>query len=311
MVAGLSEVNLNLLLALQAILETRSVTKAAVVAGVSQSAMSHTLRQLRILLDDPLLVRAREGMVLTPRALSLTGPLSQGLSMLQQALRTQPYFDPLTVRRRFSMVTSDSFALFFLPVLIKTLSEVAPGVDIDVRPAEVEGLAHQLESGEVQLGVVAYPDDQPSLRCVALYRETFACAVRNGHPAISSALDLETYVRLSHLLISPRGKGPSLVDTALAARGLTRRVGLRIPFFGAAAPLVAGTDLIVTAPRRLLSDAAASYGLHVLEPPVDLPDFSVVLLWHERYENDPALAWLRGLIQRLVQEEIEEDNLRS
>ena len=135
-----------------------------------------------------------------------------------------------------------------------------------------------------------WPSARPSAGC--------ACLVREDHPDVGDTLSLETFARLSHALISPRGSGPSFVDDALAALGLSRRIALRIPFFLAAPMIIARSDLILTAPRRVALQFAKTLPLRVMEPPLPLASFGVHLVWHERDDADPAHAWLRKTICR-------------
>lgn len=236
----LGAMNLNLLAALDAPLAEGSVTRAAARMGVTQSAMSHSLRQLREVLGDPLLVRGPAGMTPTPRAEALREPVRRGLLELSRAL-SGGEFDPAAARRTFTVSCGDFFAVLLLPALLEVLRREAPGVE---------------------------------------------------------ELGLETYVRLSHALISPRGSGPTYVDDALAARGLERRIALRVPFFLAAPPIIAGSDLVLTLPRRIAELFARTHPLRILSPPLPLSGFSVHLVWHERDDADPGHRWLRRAMAR-------------
>lgn len=294
----LSGINLNLVVALDALLAEASVTRAAARVGVTQSAMSHSLRQLRELLGDALLTRGRGGMMLTPRAQQLAAPLHRGLLELQRALRNEPVFDPLTTTRRFTLLTGDYFAAALLPGLLGLLGREAPHVDLVIRhliPAQVSA---QLESGEVDLTLGAFPDPDPALRQQKLFTEDFVCVVRRGHPATRKGLDLDTYLRLSHILISPRGEGAGAVDVALAQLGHTRRIALRLPYFLTAPLAVVDSDLILTAPRRLVETFIGAWPLQLLSPPVTLKPFDVLQVWHERFSSDPGHRWLRSLVAR-------------
>lgn len=298
--AALRDLNLNLLLSLDALLREVNVTKAAHRLGVTQSAMSHSLRQLRELLGDPLLVRGKGGMVLTPRAAQLAVPLRQGLTILERALLEEPAFDPLAARRRFVLAAGDLVAVRVLPKLLEITAAEAPNVDLDVRSFELGRIEQQLESGEMDVLLALLPDQGSGLRTKKLFTEGFACVVRDGHPTVRRRLDLDRYTALPHLLISPRGEGAGTVDTALALLGRRRRIALRVSWFLTAPLLVATSDLILTAPRTLAEQFAKAHGLRVLEPPLELPTFDVHLVWHERWEEDPAHRWLREAVVRAV-----------
>jgi DNA-binding transcriptional LysR family regulator len=294
----LSGLNLNLLRYLDALLAEASVSKAASRLGVTQSAMSHALRQLREVLGDELLVRGHNGMALTPRPQVLVGPLRRSLVELQRVLSLESGFQPATASRHFTLATVDYFALTLLPSLVELLEREAPGVDIHVRPFDHRRAAVLLESGEVDLVIGAYPEAAPGLRQHKLFTESFACLVRRDHPQVKHQLSLEQYLRLNHALISPRGEGVSVVDAALAQLGHSRRIMLRLPYFVIAPPIIARSDMVLTAPRRLIERFAQVYPLQVLDPPVELPPFSVFQLWHERFDGDPAHQWLRDTAAR-------------
>ncbi|MFP2927106.1 LysR family transcriptional regulator [Pyxidicoccus sp. 3LG] len=292
--SDLAGINLNLVVALDALLTEANVTRAARRLGVTQSAMSHSLRQLRELLGDALLIRGRGGMMRTPRAEQLAGPLHRGLLELQRALRSEPVFEPRTATRHFTLATGDYFAAALLPELLSLLGREAPGVDLVIRHLIPDTVHTLLESGEVELAVGAFPDPSLSLRQQKLFTEDFVCVVRQGHPAARKGLDLETYLSLPHVLISPRGEGAGAVDTALAKLGRSRRIALRLPYFLTAPLVVASSDHVLTAPRRLVEPFAGAWPLQVLPPPVALRSFDVLQFWHERFDGDPAHRWLRS-----------------
>ncbi|RYZ42870.1 MAG: LysR family transcriptional regulator [Myxococcaceae bacterium] len=298
----LAGINLNLMVALDALLKEAHVTRAAARVGLTQSAMSHALGQLRELLDDALLIRGRGGMVLTPRAEQLAAPLRRGLVELQHALRNEPPFEPATASRRFSVATRDYFGSALLPSAMELLGREAPGVDLSVLHVENATYPALLESGEVDLVVVTPPvESVPGLRQQKLFTEDFVCVVRKGHPLVRRTLDLDTYRELSHILISPRGDGVGAVDKALAQRGLPpRRIALRVTSFLIAPLVVAGSDHVLTAPRRLIAAFSQAYPLQVFAPPLPVPSFDMIQVWHERFDGDPAHQWLRGLVARAV-----------
>ncbi len=297
-VGDLSRVNLNLLVALDALLTEPSVTRAAARLGVTQSALSHTLRQLREVFGDALLVRGRGGMVLTPRAQQLAVPIRRGLVELQRALRNEPVFTPRTATHRFTLATRDYFAFVLLPPLLRLLGQEAPGVDLELRPLEERRVPEQLESGEVDLVITTTVDEAPALRQQRLFQEAFACLVRQKHPEVRGTLTLEQFLRLPHALISPRGEGEGVVDRELAKHGYSRRIALRLPFFLAAPLAISNSDLVLTAPRRIVENFVRGWPLQILKPPLPLPGFNVVQAWHERYDDDPPHRWLRSMVAR-------------
>jgi DNA-binding transcriptional LysR family regulator len=294
----LGNFNLNLLLALDGLLGERSVTAAARRVRVTPSAMSHSLAELRDLLGDPLLVRTGRGMVLTPRAEALVGPLHKLLVDAERILRGAATFDPGTAKRQFVIAAPDFLATMLLPPLLETAAREAPGVSFEVVPSMRRGNAWLLESGDLDLALGAIVDEAPGMRRVDLCTEGFACAARKGHPRIDGELDLEAYVETPHLVITlGDDRGPTWIDEALAKVGARRRVALRVRYFMAAPLIVARSDLLVTGPSMLLRYFAELAPLQVLAPPIELPTYPEQAYWHERFDDDPAHAWLRQLVK--------------
>jgi len=318
----LARIDLNLLVSFDALAREQNVTRAAERVGVTQSAMSHALRRLRELLDDPLLVRGRSGMVLTARAEALVLPLRSGLVSVDRALVRTERFDPRTARRRFRLATPELFDFLAVPLLLETIRTEAPGVDLIVTPLGAR-LSDALETGELDLCVAPRVDDFPGgspeldgsgLVRRVLFRDDFSCFCRGDHPALGEKrtrrgakpgaperLSLETYAALSHVLVSPGGEGPGLVDELLAKQGLRRRVALRIPHFFSALSIVEKSDLILTAPTSLGLLLSSRSKVVALPAPLRLPEHAIQLLWHERFSNEPGHAWLREVLITLTQ----------
>lgn len=232
----LSDINLNLLAVLDALLSERSVTRAASNLGLTQSATSHALRRLRDLFDDPLLVRGSAGMVPTALAEELAAPVRSGLLELERAVRGELSFEPRQSRRTFSVATVDHPLLTGLPRFFEYTAKNAPEIGLNVVPF-TSGLAKRLEIGEIDLVLAGAEAEMilaldSGLMRTKVISEDFVCAVRKNHPLIKrKLLDLETYTALPHLLVSPTGTGPGIVDTVLAQQGLERRIAVRIPYF--------------------------------------------------------------------------------
>lgn len=296
----LGRLSLHQLKVLLTLLEERSVSAAARRLGVTQPAVSHSLRALRETLDDPLLVSGARGMVPTPRALALAGPLRRTVRELEVLLGGGAAFDPAATRRTFVLATWDGLTLSLLPGLLRRARTDAPGIELDVRPVPPAGSALALEEGTVDLSVEVRPRDVPGLRQRALFDDAFVCLVRADHPEVGDTLDLETFVRLPHALISPQGEGSGVVDRRLAELGRARHVAMRIRYFVAAPLIVARSDLVLTAPRSLAESLVGLAPLRVVAPPVELPGFTTFLVWHERADQDPAHKWLREAVVSVV-----------
>ena len=297
----LRHLDLNLLVALDVLTAERSVTRAAARLGVTQSAMSHTLRRLREVFDDELLVRVRGGMALTPRAESLMLPIRTGLATLEHALSDPLAFDPETSERRFRIAGPDLFELLFLPSLLEHFGGAAGRLSLAMVARTGPRALEALATGELDLAITnrmldgSEAPSEPGLMRRTLLIDDWSCFLRAGHPALGKArrkLPLRTFLGLGHVVVSTTGRGPGIVDAALAERGEARTVALRVSHFYAAPVALATSDLVLTAPASL-ARLVDHLELAHLKPPVELPRHSVDMTWHRRFNDDPGHRWLR------------------
>ena len=293
--ADIRAVNLNLLAAFDALLEERNVTRAASKMGVTQSAMSSSLAQLRVLFDDPLFRRTPRGIEPTPRALELGDPIRRGLGLFDRAL-TPRSFDPASESRVFVLATSDYVEFVLLPPLLKRLAREAPGVRLEVRPWGLHHVPKTLHSGEVDL-MIGFYDEVPAHHAeTLLFDEHYVCIARKGHPGLGRKPSLKSWLAQKHVLVSQQANSPGTVDRALAARDLKRTIGARVSHFLLVPTLVAQTDLVAAVNARVATAFAESLGLRVFPPPLPLPKGRIGQVWHEQLEHDPAQRWFRQLI---------------
>jgi DNA-binding transcriptional LysR family regulator len=297
--ANIASVNLNLLVAFDALVQERSVTRAAARIGVTQSAVSNALAQLRGIFDDPLFLRGSRGVTPTPRALELSGAVRQGLALLEGALAPAA-FDPASSTRGFVLAASDHVELVLLPPLLQRLASDAPGVRVEVRPWGLHEVPDALARGEIDLMIGFYGKVPPQHDHAILFEEDYVCIARRGHPRVGKRLTLERWIEAPHVLVSERHGSPGSVDRALAARGLERRVGARVSHFLLVPALVARTDLVAAVGRRVAEAFAPAYPIRIFPPPLPLPRGRVGQVWHQRVESDPGHRWLRGVIAEVA-----------
>jgi DNA-binding transcriptional LysR family regulator len=297
----LASVDLNLLVACDALLEERSVTRAAKRLKITQSAASHTLSRLRELFGDPLLVRAGNAMVLSERAARLVEPVRDALDRVTAVLEQGPTFDPKTARRQFSLSTSDYGELVLLPALVERLTREAPNLDLAIIPPPPDSAA-LLRSGGLDLGLGPITEAASGIVSRRVFEDRFVCVVRAGHPLARQRLTLEQYLELGHLLIAPRSARPSHVDVALSKIGRTRRVVVVVPHFLIAPFVVARSNLVLTLPARVAKTFSAALSLVQVEPPLEVGGFTFRLFWHEQRRHDAGHAWLRDLIHAVCNE---------
>lgn len=290
----LAGVNLNLFPILDALFRHRNATAAAKELGVTQSAVSHSLRELRLVLDDPLFVRTGRGLEATPRALAMEATVRTMLESLGNAIEQVPTFEPQSSRRVFTVATADETSATVFPALVARLAQEAPAVRVDVVPRSADAVA-MLEHGSADLVLQPERDLGPSVGSEFLYKDSFSCLVRAGHPGIGKRLTLKAFIAHPHVFISTGDHGKSVVDEALATRGLTRRVLVSTRYFMSAPEMVASSDAILTMPTRVAQTVATRLPLRVLQTPFPLDGFSVFCLWN-RTRDEPGLTWLRTLL---------------
>lgn len=300
---NVSNIDLNLLKALDALLDTQSVTKAAELSNLSQPAMSRALNRLQHVVKDPLLVRSGRGMVLTPRGESLRIPVRDALAQVSMVFKPQ-VFDPSKAQDRFRIMAPDYVAQMIMPTVLGQVFKLAPKIQIDMENLSATGISDLCE-GEMSLGF-GVVDDGPTLYNVAaqaLFDDRQVCLMRKEHPLLDGGITLENYAASSHALLSITGRGGGRIDDVLKERGLTRKIALRLTQFMTISAVIAPTDLIITVPellaRKVMTDA-----LHMAPLPKEIqtPSFTVSQIWHERYTQDPAHQWLRRLIKSACRE---------
>ncbi len=302
--ANLAKLDLNLLVALDALLTERSVTRAASRIGLGQSAMSHNLARLRALFADELLTRGPEGMRPTPRALALAEPVRAALSQIEALVSRDTGFDPRTAERSFRIGLPDSTEMLLLPALLERLCAEAPGIRLRLHNIDSARLLDDLDRDrlDVAIGVGSFAQGQAHHKRRLLLTERYLCLFNAERTGVAPPISLEDYVRLPHVLTSLREGERGVVDDALAKLGLARMVVLTTPRFLSVPFLVARAPVVVTMPSRTARFFAARLGLSLSPPPVALQEIAVSLLWHSSYDRDPAHAWLREHIVGLAQE---------
>jgi len=298
---NIADIDLNLLVAFEALLSERNVTRAARRLGVTQPAMSNALRRLRVLLEDPVFIRTSEGMAPTPRALAIGPPIAAALNGIRTTLSASD-FDPRRSAARFSVATLDYLEALYFPGLLRRLEAEAPATHLWVRrlAAIYEVPQAQLESGTIDCAVGSFPQPmtpQSDLVSRVLAEEEWVCVGRRGHPAFRRRLSLKTYAGLRHLAIRypDAGAGTGMIDRLLAAHGLTRTCQATVPHFMTLPFHVAQSDCIATLPRPLATLFARALPLQLAEAPLPKPS-AISLVWHSRAEGDPAQRWLRKMI---------------
>ena len=300
--ANLSRLDLNLLVAFDALLTERSVTRAAARVGLGQSAMSHNLARLRTLFGDELLTRGAEGMRPTPRALALADPVRVTLSQIQAAVLQREAFDPSTAVRTFRIGLADSIEVALIPGLLARLRQTAPAVSLRLRSIDRHGALEDLDTGRLDLGIGVFDQGQMHHKRRALYTDSFLCLFNPANLGLTSPISLEAYLSVPHVLTSLAEDAHGAVDEVLAKRKLRRTIALTTPGFLAVPFVVRRAPVITTMPSRLARYFADAFGLATSPAPIELPTFTISLLWHASFDQDPGHVWLRQTVATLATE---------
>jgi DNA-binding transcriptional LysR family regulator len=288
-------IDLNLLAAFDALMTERNVTRAATQVGVSQPAMSAALSRLRTLLGDPLFLRSADGLLPTPRARELAPPIAAALQQIGAALLKPTTFTPHDATLTVNLGLSDYPAFVLLPSLLEAIAMEAPGITLHVHAYNDRDHAVDLLDAGVIDAAIGVPPTAPEgrIRTRPLLHDTFVTILANRHPLAAQDMDMETYLSLSHILVSPEGQRHGLVDQALAQLGKQRRLALTLPQMFAVPAVVARTTMTATVMRRIAHHSPAAPLLTLFPPPVALPEIVFHVIWHRRNDADPAQQWLR------------------
>jgi len=302
---NLRSVDLNLLVAFDALMAERNVTRAAARNGVSQPGLSKALNRLRFLFDDPLFVRRDRAMEPTARALELAGPIHGALAAISRTLALPGAFDPAAVGATVRIATIDLYHANLLPALVRHLRRHAPGVDLQVRANDCSCLREQLAAGEIDLAIAPLGTGTGALAAEPLWTDRLVTLVGPDCP-LHEQMTIEDYAAAGHLVdaghvqVSADGIGTSVVDAILAARGLRRRIVLVLPNSAGVPFVVAATDLVATLPSRIARGLAAVPDVRVLTPPLPDVEVSPHMFWHRRSDGDPLQVWLRAAIREIA-----------
>lgn len=295
-----NKLDLNLLVVLDALLTTRSVSKAAEQVFLSQPATSLALGRLREYFGDDLLVSVGRTMVLTPMAIELAQPVRDVLLQLQTITRARPDFDPQNSTRRFTIESSDYVISVLLSEVVQRAATLAPHMQFDVRalsPQSPENLANGVCEFLISPDFAAVAG-HPSL---ALFEDSFSCVVCRDSRRWKGGLDVRQYFDAGHVGVEWGGGRRVTFDTRMvAASKRARRQDVIAPNFTLVPELLLGTDRIATLPTRLANRLAKYYPVVKLPCPIPIPGFVEQIHWHRYQERDPALMWLRGLIVEIA-----------
>ena len=295
---NLNKVDLNLFIVFDAIYTEANLTRAGQIVGITQPAVSNALARLRETFNDPLFVRTAQGMVPTPMAQNIIGPVRNALQLLRVSVQESRTFNPLQANKTFRISMTDLTEAVVLPPLFQRLRRLAPNVKIESMLAKRRETTKELAAGRLDFAMDAPLNTDPQVRHVKLLEDRYVCAMRRGHPLAKDKLSVEEYLSLSHIHISSRRSGLGMVDLALGKMGQQRKIALRSQHYMMATQVIQQTDMAVTVPERF----ARRHDLHQIPLPVDIPPLETHIYWHESTDQDPANRWMREQMIELAQQ---------
>jgi len=307
-------IDLNLLEYLDVLLRERNVTKAASHLGLSQPAMSNGLGRLRILFDDPLLVRTSDGMTPTERALELQPVIRDVLAKVDKAVQPQAAFDAASAERFFRIMATDYAESTIFPHILHRLRETAPGIKLDIMtPSDVSFL--DVEQGKVDMVINRFDSIPQSFHQKTIWEDNFACMFSVDNP-IRNNFTLDTYLQAQHVWVSKTGMGVGVgmnpddvqrlgwVDEALNLIGKQRRITVFTRHYQAAMLMAEQNDLIVTIPAKAAQLQAHNPRVVVEKPPFEIPPITLKMAWSPLLQNNPAHQWMRRMIVEVARQQV-------
>jgi LysR family transcriptional activator of mexEF-oprN operon len=290
--------DLNLMVAFEALMAERNVTRAAARVGIGQSAMSHALARLRELFGDDLFIRTSTAMQPTNRALELSGAVARILADIRENVLTDRAFRPDVAELVCRVGMSDYAEAALLPAVLPVLRSAAPKVRLAISTVDRDRVTTMLDSGAIDLAIGYFPAASGAQKRDVLFHEDFVCLFDAKACGVAAPIKLKAYLDLPHILMSLRGELSGSIDGVLARRRSKRFVLMATPHFLTIPLLLHGFRAVAAVPRRLAENCADAVGLAVSPLPIEIEGFDVSMLWHARTDTDPAQRWFRDLVRQ-------------
>jgi DNA-binding transcriptional LysR family regulator len=303
---NLNAVDLNLLVAFDALVTERSVSRAAANLGVTQPAVSHALKRLRYLFKDELLARGPHGMQPTGRALSLHPAVRSVLADIHSIVSTGQAFEPANTSRTFRLSMSDAMSVEVLPAIARRIRREAPNIDLAISTSGPQESCRRISDDEIDLAIGVFPHVPKELLSRELYRDTLICVADKRNKRLKNGrMEYRAYLESPHVTVARNRDTGIQVDEILDAMAVPRRIAVTVPHYLGVPSLIRGTDLVAHTRKRLLSVFRMSSDLVVFPVPLPMkvPELEFIQIWHKRYEADPGHRWLRDLVLDVVRPE--------
>lgn len=297
---NINTLDLNLLLVLDALQRTHSVTRAGEQLCTSQSGVSNALRRLRDAFGDELFVRTESGMMPTPLAESMAGPIQAALQQIRQTIENRGCFDAANSTRHFRLALSDVGQMSLLPHLLSYCDKHAPNISLETVPLSRLRIAEQMNGGEIDLAIgVARPLGAGFFRR-RFCSLRFVCVASKNHPTIQGSISLEQFLQASFIDYEPTGGSyrhfRKHADRLFARKSVQRKVSVKVVYLSGLESIIANSDRIAVATEALVANMDLDNRVQVIDLPFDIPALDVTMQWHERINKDPAQAWLHKAV---------------
>lgn len=294
----LRRLDFTVLLVFLGLMRHRKAVTVAMEMGMTQSSISHSLRRLRDVFQDPLFLRRPHGLEPTAHAITLEPHIRQCVDLLQGSLSHPPSFDPSRSDKLLRLSALDQVMATRMPSFLKSLTAEAPNMRITGLSQQRDVALASLKEAQIDLALGYFWELASEFIQEDLYEENYMVVARQGHPLMTAALTPDQYANARHIVVSPKGDLSGTVDTSLAAVGLTREVVVAMPLFLPALAIVAKTDLIATVPSSLASEMASKFELAVCPPPVAIRPFTISAVRHRRDLRNPLLDWVVDMLRQ-------------
>ena len=302
---NINTLDLNLLLVLDALQRTHSVTLAGEQLCISQSGVSNALRRLRDAFGDELFVRTDSGMMATPLAESMAEPIQAALQQIRQTIENRGCFDAANSTRHFRLALSDVGQMSLLPSLLSYFDKYAPNITLETVPLSRHGVAEQMSGGEIDLAIGAARPLGAGFSRHRFRSLRFVCLVSKNHPTIQGSISLEQFLQASFIEYEPTGGSyghfREHADRLFKEKNIQRKVSVTTAYLSGIESIIASSDRIAVVTEALVTCMDLEKTLQIIGLPFDVPTFDVTLQWHERINKDPAQAWLHKAIIQVVE----------
>lgn len=298
----LANIDLNLLVVFDLLYQEQNTQRVALHLGLTQPAVSHALKRLRLLLGDELFERTSQGLQPTPRASQLHPGIADALARVNDTLNLSGDFNPALSKRTFNLNMTDIGEIVFLPRLLQHLLQAAPEISLSTTRSQNNELKFEMEEGQIDLAVGLIPQLGAGFYQQRLFVQRYVCLMRHDHPLATGKFGLEEFRSAHHAVVVAQGTGHGMIEEQLAKAGIKRPVRLTLPHFAAVPHIVSSSDLVVTVTGKLAEATFKRFGLTVREHPLAFPEVPINLFWHRRFHQDPGNRWLRGLMFNMFSE---------